>query len=138
MFTVEAETSGLKRKAKDFTKEFISKADKILQQAGQGSLQRIKSGIYWTNRTGKTAASFVLSRVKVGHWVLRSSNKVARYLESGTKAHTIRPKSKSVLRFQSGGGLVFAKKVNHPGTKPIGYVAKEEDLIEKEIVRKLS
>jgi phage gpG-like protein len=34
-----------------------------------------------------------------------------------TRAHVIEPKDKKVLRFKSGGKWVFAKRVNHPGSR---------------------
>jgi len=40
------------------------------------------------------------------------------YFIEGTSPHQIRPRFSTVLRFQSGGDAVFAKLVNHPGTKP--------------------
>lgn len=39
-------------------------------------------------------------------------------VNDGTRPHVIRPRAKQVLRFQVGGRTVFAKVVNHPGTKP--------------------
>jgi HK97 gp10 family phage protein len=47
----------------------------------------------------------------------------AGYVESGTKAHEIRPrKPGGVLVFTVGGVKVFAKKVHHPGTRAQPYV----------------
>lgn len=48
----------------------------------------------------------------------------AFWLHEGTPPHVIRPRSKSTLRFYSGraGGFVFARSVNHPGTKPLPYL----------------
>lgn len=37
-------------------------------------------------------------------------------VESGTKPHVIRPKRARVLRFTASGAVVFARRVNHPGT----------------------
>jgi hypothetical protein len=34
----------------------------------------------------------------------------------GTEPHVIRPRSRKALRFPAGGKIVFATKVNHPGT----------------------
>lgn len=39
------------------------------------------------------------------------------FIEEGTRAHIIKPKSRKALMFNSGGKTVFAKYVNHPGTK---------------------
>lgn len=44
------------------------------------------------------------------------------YITQGTKPHTIRPVSASVLRFEAGGGVVFARYANHPGTKPNPFI----------------
>jgi len=41
--------------------------------------------------------------------------------EVGLKKHIIRPRLKSVLRFEIGDTVVFASEVNHPGTKPNKY-----------------
>lgn len=45
------------------------------------------------------------------------------YVEFGTKAHEIRPKNPGgVLVFKMNGMTVYAKKVNHPGTRAQPYV----------------
>lgn len=41
----------------------------------------------------------------------------AQMVNDGTRPHVIRPKNKQVLKFQMGGRTVYAKYVNHPGTK---------------------
>lgn len=47
----------------------------------------------------------------------------AGYVEFGTKPHVIRPKTPNgVLVFKMNGTTVYAKKVNHPGTKAQPYV----------------
>jgi hypothetical protein len=38
------------------------------------------------------------------------------YVREGTKPHVIRPKKKQSLRFMVGDRIVFASRVNHPGT----------------------
>lgn len=43
------------------------------------------------------------------------------YQNDGTKPHTILPRQRRVLRFQAGGGTVFARRVRHPGTKAQGW-----------------
>ncbi|MDT8782528.1 MAG: HK97 gp10 family phage protein [Candidatus Bathyarchaeota archaeon] len=40
------------------------------------------------------------------------------YFIEGTSPHEIRPRFASALRFQVGDEVVFARLVNHPGTKP--------------------
>jgi hypothetical protein len=41
----------------------------------------------------------------------------AGFVNDGTGPHTIRPRTKQVLRFRVGGQVVFAKVVHHPGTR---------------------
>lgn len=46
--------------------------------------------------------------------------KTMRYVmphHDGARPHVIRPRRKRVLKFQSGGKTVFARKVNHPGNR---------------------
>jgi len=43
------------------------------------------------------------------------------FVRGGTKKHTIRPRLKSVLRFEIGNNVFFASQVEHPGTKPNKY-----------------
>lgn len=42
----------------------------------------------------------------------------ARYHHDGTPPHVIEPRRAKALRFTVGGAVVFAVKVNHPGTRP--------------------
>lgn len=41
----------------------------------------------------------------------------AKYVHDGTRPHTIRPRQAQALRFLVGGRVVYAKVVNHPGTR---------------------
>ena len=43
------------------------------------------------------------------------------YVRNGTDPHEIRPKRAQALRFEINGEVVFAKRVNHPGTSPNPY-----------------
>lgn len=49
---------------------------------------------------------------------LDSPLKYYPFVTNGTRPHLITPKSRKVLRFSAGGSIVFARSVNHPGTKP--------------------
>lgn len=46
------------------------------------------------------------------------ANFTAFFVDAGTKRHTIVPKKASSLVFQSQGRTVFARKVDHPATRP--------------------
>lgn len=46
----------------------------------------------------------------------------ASYVEYGTREHEIKPTKARVLAFRVRGQLVYARKVQHPGTKPHPYM----------------
>jgi hypothetical protein len=48
----------------------------------------------------------------------------AFFLHEGTQPHEIRPRNATMLRFysQKVGGFVFARVVQHPGTRPLRYL----------------
>jgi hypothetical protein len=48
----------------------------------------------------------------------------ALFVMGGTKRHDIRPKNGKALRFKIGGTVVYAKYVDHPGTKPNPFLYK--------------
>ena len=45
------------------------------------------------------------------------TKKYGDYLDEGVRPHVIRPRRAKALRFVSGGRIVFAKVVHHPGTR---------------------
>lgn len=54
-----------------------------------------------------------------------SENPIARIHHDGTRPHVIRPRNAQMLAFWGGEGnktLIFARQVNHPGTKPNRYL----------------
>ena len=55
--------------------------------------------------------------------VIRVSHPAAIYVVNGTRAHQIRPRTPGgVLRFTVEGRVVYARLVNHPGTKPNSFL----------------
>lgn len=112
-----------------FLSDLSAGSQKATRQTAEQARERIASGAYWTNRTGKVGKSFVVSQDPEGLGaVLRSGNKVARFLEAGTKPHVITAKRRDALRFvAAGGGVVFRRTVKHPGTKPLNYIAAEAE-----------
>jgi hypothetical protein len=84
--------------------------------------------------TGRLRASIRVERRSFfglrQRWTVGSDVAYAPMVNDGTKPHKIRPKRahtlrrgsrgvvKPALRFKIGGQVVYAKVVNHPGTKP--------------------
>jgi hypothetical protein len=79
-------------------------------------------------KTGYTARTIAPGQL-TGTFAIVQAGGAAPFLEFDTKPHIIRPKRKKVLawpaagsarlsgRLRSGGSLIFARKVRHPGTK---------------------
>lgn len=71
--------------------------------------------------TGRLRASIrVESRRSLGFrtiYTVGSDVEYAAMVNDGTRPHVIRPRRAQVLRFQVGGRVVFARVVNHPGTR---------------------
>lgn len=55
--------------------------------------------------------------------VINVRHPAALYVTGGTRPHVIRPRRPGgVLRFTVGGRVVYARFVNHPGTKPNDFL----------------
>lgn len=54
-------------------------------------------------------------------------------IEYGTAPHEIRPNEQTALRFTKDGKEIFAKKVNHPGTRPNPVMRNAAAKVQKEI-----
>lgn len=84
-------------------------------------------------KTGNLRRSIMVGAVTDTYAETRATANYAAAVELGTKPHVIRPRNKKALRFatgnarlsgspRSGGPVIFAKKVNHPGTKAKPYM----------------
>jgi hypothetical protein len=51
------------------------------------------------------------------------------YHHDGTPPHVIRPRRRKVLRFLSGGRVVYARHVNHPGSRGTHFLTRALDAI---------
>ena len=76
--------------------------------------------------TGKLRASIKMMHLRDSRgqylWI-GSRNKVAYLHHEGTRRHIILPKRHEVLRFSSGGRVIYSRRVVHPGTRPNRYLS---------------
>jgi hypothetical protein len=90
-------------------------------------------------KTGGTGRSWTIHYHKSGDsavWEISPDGKedIVTFLEFGTKPHVIEPKNEDgVLVFEIEGETIFAKKVFHPGTKPLGFVRMTQDDLDKSV-----
>lgn len=93
----------------------VSSATLIQNEAKKTGFGRFK------NQTGNLRRSIQKQIKRPASAVIFTDEKYAPYVEEGTRPHVITPKNKKFLAFKSGGRMVFAKKVNHPGSKPYPF-----------------
>lgn len=86
-------------------------------------------------RTGLMRQSWYVAEQGDLNSVLTNRAPYFLYFIEGTSPHEIRPRFASVLRFQSGTDVIFAKLVNHPGTKPSDLPEQVKRGTEQEIPR---
>ena len=115
--------------------------DEIVQLMNEGA-QRAKAAPFLDD-TGETRQSIqggIFSQPEGGEksWIgfIRAESVAAGFLEYGTKPHEIRPKNARRLAFQGPAGIVFATKVNHPGTRALQFISGA--LTEDEFVTRIS
>lgn len=112
---LEAKLSGMIQQAVDqLAKEAANRARRATFQDRSGvTRQSIEGGL----SEGETTDKQIVGILKAGG--------AAIFLDGGTVAHDIRPKSKGRgrLRFETAGGdIVFARKVHHPGTRANPFI----------------
>jgi hypothetical protein len=85
-------------------------------------------------KTGNLGRSIGIGAVTATSAETKATANYAAFVELGTRPHVIRPRNRKALRFAVGGNarltgsprsgapVVFARKVNHPGTKPKPYM----------------
>lgn len=59
----------------------------------------------------------------------------APFIEFGTSPHVITPNKNQSLKFSVGGETVFAKHVEHPGTRPYPYLRPAVEAAQRELPR---
>lgn len=106
---------------------------KLNQIAGRGAGTKV---IAVTTKTAALAATLAPGSMKQAVRPIISGTKnapfgivmvdhpAAPYVLNGTKPHTILPRNKKVLRFTVGSTVVYARRVDHPGTKPNNFLMK--------------
>jgi len=57
----------------------------------------------------------------------------AMFVEYGTRPHEIRPVNARALRFEMGGGTVFATLVRHPGTRPQPFIRETAEAVKSQV-----
>jgi len=100
-------------------------ADMIAGDATRIMRDRIQGGA--PRKTSFMRTSDTVTNLGRGRRRLEFAADYASYVDEGTPPHQIRPRNARVLRFRVGGKTVFARVVNHPGTKPTKWFSGESE-----------
>lgn len=136
-FEVTVEST-LERDWRNFTRSAVRGIHRAVQTAiedGVGEAKRVRT---FKDRTGDLYRSIV-ARMWGGEDALGAEGTMeatapyASFVENGTRAHIIEPKRRKMLawfndardeagRFAAGRGVIFAHRVQHPGTRPMPFM----------------
>jgi hypothetical protein len=108
-----------------------------VRDAVQEGAQEARTTHQYKDRTGALTASIegnvLVSTPGAALGEIRARKRYASFVEEGTPPHEIRPRSGQALRFNVGGRTVFARSVNHPGTKADGFMGRAYQKAERVI-----
>lgn len=97
-----------------------------LREAGRQVVNRAR--VLAPVDTGRLRASIRADPPRIfslrGSLTVGSDLEYAAAVNDGSRPHVIRPRRAQVLRFRVGGQVVFAKIVNHPGTRGTHFLDK--------------
>jgi hypothetical protein len=126
--------------------------EQVLDNAGYDALSLFED----TTRTWKNRPTFYMRKIGAGRSVGTRSN-IYKFVDKGTRPHTIRPKrAGGVLRFKAGGfkaktkpgriqsfkgsagqKWISSKGVQHPGTEARGFSKDIGERMQKEITKEM-
>jgi len=128
------------RKFKKLAKNCPVKMQKISKEAGRWTLRRLRERT--PQDTGATRRAWFIRYIKPSNigFKIQNNRKTIAWLEYGTfpfqkpgAYRIILPRRKKVLFFYIDGRPIFAKKVKHPGTKPLGLVKRTADEADRRV-----
>jgi hypothetical protein len=111
-------------------RDLLRRADRVKARAQTlvGVYQPPPEGPVRSRRPGTLRDSIVVRLTRGGQWgvtaIVGTNDRIALWHHEGTVAHVIVPRRRRWLWFYWArvGTTVFAKRVNHPGTRPNRYL----------------
>ena len=88
--------------------------------------------------TGRLRNSIVIEQDDDGNWFIGTNVPYAEEVEIGQPPHKIVPVKAKALRFKIGNKVIYAKSVQHPGTKGAGMFKRGISFAEKRIKEEFS
>jgi len=126
MFTVGVDLTGFRQVAAKTVQALQFGARDAARNAAQEGAQEARTVGRFKNQTGRLragiVAEFVRSSENSARWDIISKARYSKFVEQGTRPHVIVPVRAVALRFVINGRVIFASKVNHPGTQPMPFM----------------
>lgn len=142
MAQIRANVIATPRQIKGFTTEPGALPRQVMDMAREEIVQRAqdKLSTMTDTRTGKLMNSHHVQPLAVTGSMMatmvENTAPYAGFVHDGTRPHVIVPRNASVLRFvpKGGGGPVFARRVNHPGTSPRPWMKEAAADLQRDII----
>lgn len=109
---------------------FARAATEGLRHVAEVAQSQARNSGKFRNVTGRLYRSIVVvqrSRFRVS---VEARAPYAKWVEEGTQPHVIEPVRRKALRFFVNGSLVFARRVNHPGSRPRYFMRDARTFVE--------
>jgi hypothetical protein len=91
-------------------------AEKAVRETMEDLAKELQKDLEDTTDGWSHKVEFKIKQERDGYTV-STDDPIWRYGDDGTKPHDIYPSRRKMLRFVTGGDVVFARHVRHPGTK---------------------
>lgn len=116
-----------------------AKEARRIQAALDDESAKVKRNLQRDITNWSTPVEFTISNAGSYSRIIATDSDIYRYQDAGTPPHVIRPKTAKRLRFPVPNvGIVFAMKVNHPGTKAREWTKREAARATKALRKELS
>ena len=124
MLSFGINTSRVKKKLDKVVSNIESVMAAALAEAAEKTAEIARTETFYTPH-GTNGLREATKAVKItdDRWLVRANKPYAIFVNDGTSAHTILPVKGQFLRWLDASGKpIFARKVNHPGTKPYPFM----------------
>lgn len=141
MLHVSVDLSSFRQQARrtvDALQDAALHAPRVAAQEGAAEAQKVGQ---FKDRTGRLRSGIVARFVRGSEssvtWQILSRAPYSKFVEQGTRPHVILPRNAKALRFVINGQVIFAKKVNHPGSRPYPFMGPALMKAERVLYREL-
>ncbi len=124
---VRIEASDALRNLKSIERRILDVARIGVATAVRVAYRNVRESTLFKDRTGQLRGTVDIIDTGAYSKRLIAPASYALYVNGGTKPHVILPKNFPFLRFVIAGRVIFARKVNHPGTSPRPFMEHAAD-----------